>query len=175
MIARLLRITAAIAMLAVALGAAANVWVVLRIRRLNPLPLDSQILLPRGRSVTGSVIDVSALDAPCLLLRYASEKCQFCKRDLPQFQKVEEISRGAHCRTIIIAPSPSLIPQPINAGQINIALIDLQSARHLPFLETPANVLTDKKGRIMWSRVGTVLDRDPPLVAAALRKHLRIQ
>ena len=155
---------AAILVAVVAMGA--NLWVA-RILRAAPLfrPGDT-FALPVGRTVDGAHVDASAHGAhACSVVRYASERCPFCQADAPVFAALEDALGRFDCVTWLLAPAPELFPQPARAGRVNLAFLDVASARGLHLAETPTTIVVDRTGVIRWSKIGAL---EPPDVDAAV-------
>jgi hypothetical protein len=150
---------AAIMLAMIAIGL--NLWIVVKMHSAEPFAPNAVLPLPTGRTLEGTPIQRPAVGAhPCYVLRYASEQCPFCKADYPVFAALDAAASGRGCQTWVISPTPGEFPRPVERRRVNVAYIDLHSARMLRLSETPTTVLLDQNQVIRWVKVGALSSAD---------------
>jgi hypothetical protein len=93
-----IRAAAACAMAVTLSGVAANLTLRLGQYRLTPLRPGEQFVMPKGRTLDGNTLDAAATRPSCVLVRYADDRCRFCKRDKNLFGMLEAATREHHGR-----------------------------------------------------------------------------
>lgn len=154
-----------------ALTLAFDYWINLSARQLQ-IQRGDRLPKPRGVTVEGRALPDGA--APCWLIRYASELCEYCKRDAKEYVQFEERAALAGCQSILIAPEPTVFPQgPSGRGdRINLALTTFDFAAAMPLRGTPTTLVLDRDAQVIWSKLGPVSPADIATATATLERQL---
>ncbi len=151
-------------------------WISLSARPLQVQPGD-KLPRPGGLTLEGRPLPESSTVPPCWLIRYASQFCEYCKRDATEYAQLEAHTKGLGCQSILMAPEPSVFPKATNgpADRINLSLTTFEFAAATPFLGTPTTLVLDGHSQVMWSKLGPMSLADITAATAALegRPHGR--
>lgn len=125
-------------------------------RRARVYAHDSYIARPSGYLLDGNFRGQRSLASRCYLIRVYSKECPLCKADIDKYRILAHRAQTLGCRAISIAPTAEDADRDGDSSVIRLQYVDMAFGRALmPFL-TPQTMLLDSRGRVVWSRVGTL-------------------
>jgi hypothetical protein len=96
----------------------------------------------------------TAGDAPCRVIRIADDRCTFCKRDKPSYEKFVNAARRASCEIIEIAPMANGMAYDPRPGIVQLKFVDADVGAVLfPFV-TPQTIILGKDWSVKMNRRG---------------------
>jgi hypothetical protein len=98
-------------------------------------------------------------DAPCRLIRIADDRCAYCKKDQPSYDKVLDAARHAACEIIEMAPQAGGMAYDPRPGVVQLKFIDVDVGSVLfPFV-TPQTVILDRNWSVRMTKRGIFNDQ----------------
>ena len=111
--------------------------------------------LPSGFLIDGSFM--ASEGTTCSVLRVSSDNCPFCRADQSQYGELVQRAQQRGCRSVLLAPKLGWIQSKNNrGGTLQLQYVDMKFGSALnPFL-TPATMLLDGSGRLLWDQEGSM-------------------
>ena len=122
-----------------------------------------------GFRSNGTPIPVSTDDAPGWVLRFASIRCHYCKKDEAFWSPLSKKLRDMGYKLIMVSPTAAdAYPHEyeMSSGALQEAFLDMDSIRSLRLTMTPTLLIFDRRHGLIWSHNGTL---DATSSAAALQ------
>jgi hypothetical protein len=118
-----------------------------------------KVIRIEGVESSGNVYAYTPDRSPaCIVLRYASTSCSYCKQDRAFFNLLFRQLRQVGCTAVVLAPTREELEAPSD-GEHRLEFTTAATARALPLTATPTTLLFDWAGRVIWLKQGA-MDRD---------------
>jgi hypothetical protein len=139
---------------------AANLWTARRLASAQEARLSGLADRPLpGFDPAGNPVTTEG--APCVLLRYSSGHCGFCRKDAAIFGRMDQRLKELGCRAVLVPPTSRDRPPEAELAGIArdvIPFVSVGFAVDSAFTRTPTTVLL--KARRTWSRTGVLSQQD---------------
>jgi hypothetical protein len=122
------------------------------VREYSPLKGADRVPPVSGIDVNGALWQSKA--AKCHVLRVTDDGCTFCRRDLPNYQRLIAVARDMSCEIIEIAPQAGRLGRDPRPGIVQMKYVTAALGPAVYPFVTPETVVLDKDWSVRYIRRG---------------------
>lgn len=105
-----------------------------------------------GTDVMGSKWTAGA--APCRVIRITDDRCPYCEKDKPSYEKLVEAARNTSCEVIELAPQAGGMAHDPRPGVVQLKYVDADVGSVLYPFATPQTIILDRDWSVRMTRRG---------------------
>jgi hypothetical protein len=93
-------------------------------------------------------------NAPCRVVRIADDRCPYCEKDKPSYEKLVDAAQRTSCEVIEIAPQAGGMAYDPRPGVVQLKYVDADVGSALYPFATPQTIILDRDWSVRMTRRG---------------------